>query len=171
MGPALFQEDLPWDVHNCSTPSLDRRAHGDLKHPRQLFRIADQLAIDRGLAEDVLGMGLLKVGPTDFSRRNLRCDREHRNTAAGRVVKAIDQVNASRPATADANGQFPRERSFSSGRKSRRLLMAHVLPDDRAIAAESIGETIERIPWNSIDSLNRGILQNTKQNIRDCRHC
>jgi len=143
MGPALFQEDLPWNDHHGSSPSLDRRAHRDLQHSRQLLGIADQLAVDRGLAEDVLGMGLLEVGTTDFSRRNLRRNREHRNTAAGRIVKTIDQVNASRPTTTNANGQFPRERSFSSGRKSRRLLMAHVLPDDRAIAAESIGKTIK----------------------------
>jgi hypothetical protein len=31
---APFQKDLPWDHHHGRTPALDRRAHGDLKHPR-----------------------------------------------------------------------------------------------------------------------------------------
>jgi hypothetical protein len=98
-------------------------------------------------------MGLLQVAATHFRGGNLRRNRQNGNMTAGRIVKTIDQVDASGPTTPHTNSQFPRQRCFGNRCKSLRLLLAHLLPGDRAVVAESVGEAVKGIAWDAIDSL------------------
>src|SRR5882724_6062447 len=78
------------------------RSHGDAKHAGYLFGLRDQFAVVAAVLEEVLGVRLLEVRAAELSARYLSRNREHGHTTAMTVVKAVDQVEVSGPATACA---------------------------------------------------------------------
>ena len=88
-------------------------------------------------------MGLLKVATPDLDPGDLGGDRQYRHAAALSLEQPVDQVQVPRPAAADTNRQLPRHGRFSHRRERRGLLMADVLPRERAVAPKRVGEAIQ----------------------------
>ena len=65
-------------------------------------------AVMAAIAKKLVGMGFLKVVATNLMAGNLRGDSQHRHAAAVAIVKPVDQVHITRPATSGANRQFAR---------------------------------------------------------------
>src|SRR5699024_5938053 len=59
------QRHVTGNHHHGDSLSLDRRTHRDLEHVRELTRVTDELAVHRGLAEQLLRVGLLEVAGAD----------------------------------------------------------------------------------------------------------
>jgi hypothetical protein len=98
-------------------------------------------------------MGLLKVATPDLDPRDLGGDRQHRHPAPLRLEQSVDQVQVPGAATSHAHRQPPGYGRFSRRSESRCLLMADVLPHERAITPKRIGEAIQRVARDAIDAL------------------
>jgi len=72
-------------------------------------------------------------------------DRQHRDPAAVGVEQAVDQVQVARPAARRAHRQLAGQRGLARRRERRRLLVPHVLPGDPAVAAQRVGEPVQRV--------------------------
>src|SRR5205814_47241 len=96
--PDLVQEDLAWDDDDPDAAPLECVTDRDFKDTRKLFRNADELGVDTALAEELLGVRLLKVASADLVARYVRSDREHWNAAAVRVEEPVDEMKIARPA-------------------------------------------------------------------------
>ena len=106
------------------------------------------------LREEVFRMSLLKVSTPDFSAGNLRRDGQNRNAAALAIVKAIDQMQVSGAAASGAYRQFAGEMRFRARRERGCLLMTHMNPLDLLVGANRIGDAIERVAGDAVNSLN-----------------
>jgi hypothetical protein len=60
-------------------------------------------------------VGLLEVVPADLRGRDLRGDREDRNSAAVRIEQAVDQMQVSRSAAAGAHRQLTGQPGLAGG--------------------------------------------------------
>src|SRR5580704_4624727 len=99
-------------------------------------------------------MGFLEVSTSDFRARNLRRDGQYRDSAALTVVEAVDQVHVSRPAASGAYGQFAGEMCLCTGGECAGFFIAHADPFDVVASANRIGDAIQRIAWNTVNSFN-----------------
>src|ERR1700719_3075915 len=89
---SVAQGDVSGDSNHRNAPPRERGLHRNLQDPRHLFRLRNQLAIMAALREEMFWLGLLKISAPDFIAWNLRCDGQHRNTAAVTVVEPVDQM-------------------------------------------------------------------------------
>src|SRR5580698_701191 len=104
--------------------------------------------------EDLLRIRLLKISTPDFCARNLRRDGQYGDAAALAIVKTVDQVHVSRPTASGAYGQFAGEMRLRAGGKCASLLMAHANPFDVVAGTNRVGDAIQRIAGDSVDSLH-----------------
>ena len=148
------QRDITGDSDHRNAASRDRRLHGNLQHTRHLFRLRDEFAIMAALRKQMFRMRLLEIAAPDFRARNLRCDRKHRDTAAMTIVKSVDQMEIARPATSRAHREIPGQLRFRAGRKRRRLFMPHRHPLQIFPRPDRIGDAVQRIAHQSINSLH-----------------
>ena len=132
----------------------DRLADRDLEDARHLIGAGNEFAIVAALPEQRLWMRLLKVAGADLRRRDLRRDSENGHARTVAVEEAIDEVQVARPATAGAHGEFARQMRLRARRKSADLLMPDMDPLDLPLPADRVGQAIEAIADNSIDSLD-----------------
>src|ERR1700761_2380252 len=102
----------------------------------------------------MFGMRFLEISAADFSTRNLRGDGQDRHAASLAVIQTIDQMQISRPAAASADGQFPSEMCFGSGRECGRLFVTDMNPLDILARSDRVGDAIQRIPGNTVYPLN-----------------
>src|SRR5271165_6325591 len=114
----------------------------------------------------MLGMSLLEIPAAYFRTRNLRGDRQDGHAAAMAIIKAINQMQISRPTTAGADGQFPGQMRFGTGRKGCRFFMAHVNPMDILSRADRVGNAVQRISGNAVYPLNSCLHKNFHKKIR-----
>ncbi|MDR6169968.1 hypothetical protein QE359_000997 [Curtobacterium sp. SORGH_AS776] len=147
----LGEEHVARDDEHGDAALLDRGAHRDLEQARHLGRVGDVLDVDRALAEEVLRVGLLEVAGTDLRRGDVRSDREDRHAGAVRVVEAVDQVQVAGTAAARTHGEVPGQLGLGGGGERGRLLVADVLPPDRAVLAQRVGEAVEGVPGETVD--------------------
>ena len=97
-----------------------------------------------------------KYSPPISSRRDLRGDRQHRDPAAVGVEQAVDQVQVARPAAGRAHRQLPGQRRLRGRRERRGLLVPDVLPGDRAVPAQRVGEPVQGVPRDPVHPPHTG---------------
>jgi hypothetical protein len=146
-------------------------SHRDFHHTRQLLGDADELAVHAALAEQLLRMRFLEIRAADLLARDVRGDRQHRHATAVGVEQAVDQMQVAGPAAGRADRQLSRHRRLAGGSERRRLLVAHVLPRDLAVAAQRVGEAVDRVSRQPVHPAHAGRLQGRHHHIRDrARH-
>ena len=165
----VVQEDLAGHHHHGHATAFDRMTHRDLQDPRQLLGHADQLGVDAALPEQLLGVGLLEITAADLLARDVRRDRQHRDPAAVGVEQAVDEMQVPRAAAGGAYGQLPGHRRLAGGRERCRLLVTHVLPHDLTVAAQRVGEPVDRIPRQPVHPAHAGRLQGRHHDIGNGR--
>ena len=167
---ALAEEDLAGNDDDCHAAAFEGAAHGDLQDLGELLGDAHELAVDAALTEQVLGVGLLEVPATDLLAGDVGGDGQHRHPAAVGIEEAVDQVQVAGPAAGGHHRQLSGDGGLASGCKRRRLFVADVFPADRAVAAQRVSETVERIPGKAVDAANPGGLQGLDDVVGDGGH-
>jgi hypothetical protein len=96
-------------------------------------------------------MRLLEILRADFLPWDVRGDSQHRHPAPVRVIQAVDQVQVARPAAGRAHRQLAGHSRLASCGEGRALLVPHVQPGDTSVAAQCVGEPIQRVTWNPVN--------------------
>src|SRR5260370_658083 len=84
---------------------------------------------------------------------------EHRRQALARALRferAVDQVQVARPAASCADRELAGQMCRGASREGSHLLVVHMDPLDPAVTSNGVGEAVEAITDNSIDSLDAG---------------
>src|SRR4051812_14008667 len=68
-------------------------------------------------------------------------------------------MQVARPAAGGAHGQLTGDRRFAGRRERRRLLVPDVLPTQLAVAAQGVGEAVQGITGQAVDTPNPRRLQ------------
>src|ERR1700722_5060613 len=118
-------------------------------------------------------MRLLEIAATDLVTRDVGGDREHRHATAVGVKQTIDQMQVPRATAGSADRESPGHRRLSGRRERRRLFVTNVLPGDVAVAAQRIGEAIDRISRQPVDPADAGRLEgrDTEISNRGWHYC
>src|SRR5712672_4074912 len=101
-------------------------------------------------------MGFLEISGAEFGRRDLRRDREHRHARPLTVEQAINEVQIAGSAAAGADRKLSREVRLGTGCESRDLFVPHMHPFDLALAADRIGQAVQAVADDAIDTLDAG---------------
>jgi hypothetical protein len=88
------------------------------------------------------------------------------NPVAVTVVQSVDQMQISRTAASGTNRQRSGEVGFCSSGEGRRFLMAQMDPIQFSGRADRVGNAVERVAGNSIDSLDSCFRENIHQQVR-----
>src|SRR5215216_2771906 len=129
---------------NCSS-------HCNLKDPRNLISVGNQLTILTALPEQKLRVSLLKVSAPDFSYGNMCCNCQDRHPATIAIVESINQVRVSRSAAPSAYSKFSCEVRFGSSCEGGSLLMANVHPGNIFVVfSYRISNSIQRIARDTV---------------------
>ena len=153
--------------HDRDTAPAERVLDRDAQQARQLLRLADQLAVVTALREQSLGMRLLEEPRPDLSARNVGSERQHRRTAAMRVVETLDEVRVARAAATGANREPPAELRLRPGRERGRLLVVDVDPLDAIGSTHRVDYGIEAIADEPIDPFDLSLQQDLDELIRN----
>src|SRR6202035_606350 len=104
--------------------------------------------------------------PSPWRRRPLRqtvalnrsgqTPRHHRQARTVAVEQTIDQVQVARTATSGADRETARDMRIRAGRERGDFLVPDMQPLNAAMAAQCIGEAIEAVAYDSIDTLDTG---------------
>jgi hypothetical protein len=75
------------------------------------------------------------------------------------VEQSIDEVKIARTAASGADGERARELRVCAGRESGNLLMADMDPVDLALAPDRVGDAVEAVANDTVDTLHAGSCQ------------
>jgi hypothetical protein len=106
------------------------------------MRSRDELAIVAAFLEQPLRVSLLKIAGTDFPRRNVRRDGEHRYTRALAIEEPIDEVQIARATTPRAHREITGQMRLGARRERRDFLMPDMDPLDRALPSYRVGQAV-----------------------------
>src|SRR5258708_18430279 len=70
------------------------------------------------------------------------------------VEQAVDEMQVPRPAAAGTYGEFAGQMRFRASREGRHLLMAHMHPLDLRLTTNGIGQAVETVANNAINSFD-----------------
>src|SRR5437870_10320643 len=115
-------------------------------------------------------MGLLEIIGADFAARDLRCNREDRQTAAVTVEEPVDEVKIAGAAAPGTHCELSSHVRVSAGGKGRYLLVPHMDPLDSFLAPNCLSYPVERIAHDTIDSFDSGFDQRLNEVFCYCRH-
>src|SRR5262245_20970310 len=146
-------------------PRRHRSGRSRCKDLRQLLGARHQLDVVAAFREQALGMGGLEVVDADLPARNMRGDRQHRHTAAMTIVKPVDEVQVARTAATGADRKLAGEMRLGAGGEGRGFLVAHMNPVDAFDAAQRVGEPVERIAYDAVDTPDTGLLQRFRHEV------
>jgi hypothetical protein len=166
----LGEQDVAGDDEHGDAALLDGLADRDLEQAGHLDRVRDVLDVDGALAEELLRVGLLEVPGADLRRRDVRGDREDGHAGAVRVVEPVDEVQVARPAAARADREVPGEVGFGRRGERGRLLVTDVLPADRAVLADGVGEAVEGVPGQTVDAVDVVLAERGDDGLGDGWH-
>src|SRR5215471_3261424 len=119
------------------------------------------------LCEEMFRLGFLKISAADFAAGNLRCDGEDGDTAAVRVIQPVDQMEISGTTTSSADGQSSCQMRFRAGGKRRRLFMPHMNPSNSPLSANRVGDSVERVTCDSVNSLDSRSGESVHNQVRN----
>ena len=153
--------------HHRDAPQGDGGAHGNPQDPRHLVCLRDQLAVMAALPKKMLGMGLLEIPAADFFAGHLGCDGQHRHSAALAIVEPINQVEIARTTASRAHCNLPGQVALCPGGKGSRFFVAYVHPLDLLVAPDRIGDAVQRVAGDTINTLDAGLGQRLDKDFRD----
>jgi hypothetical protein len=153
------EQDVARDHQDGNPFTTHRRLHGDPQDARQLRGRAHQLAVDAALPEEFLWVRLLEVPAADLAARNLGGDRQDGYPAAVGVEQPVEQVRVPGTAARGADRQLAGDGRIRRCGEGRSLLVSHVQPLDVAVAAQRIGEPVQRVAGQSVDAADTARLQ------------
>jgi hypothetical protein len=116
-------------------------------------------------------MRLLKIAAPNFLTWNLRGDGKNWNTTAVTIVKSIDQMQISRAATSGTNREAAGKMGFRAGGERGRFFVSHVNPFHALLFANRIGDPIEGITADSVDSFHAGLRKSLDDQSGDAFLC
>jgi hypothetical protein len=124
------------------------------------------------LRKEMFRVGFLKITTSELIAWNLRCNRQHRNTAAMAVVESVDQMQVTWTTTSSAHRQIPGEVSFRSRRECCGFFMPDGYPLDVVPRSDRFGNSIEGVSGKSVDPLNPSCHQSVNEQMcnRFIRH-
>jgi hypothetical protein len=117
------------------------------------------------LREEMFRVGLLEVPAANFIAGDLRRDGQDRNPVSVTVVESVDQVQISGTATAGANRQPAREMGIRTRGKGCRFLMPQMNPIQLFGGSNRIGNAVERVAGNTVNSPDSRSGQNVHQQV------
>ena len=144
----------PGNHHHRHAALAHGLANSDLQRARHLIGARDKLAIVAALFEQHFRVGFLKVAGADLGRGNLRGNRQHRDTRAMAIEKAVYEVKIAWSAAAGADRELAGQVRFGARREGSHLLVAHVNPLDFRLPANGVREAVEAVANDSVYSLN-----------------
>ena len=151
-GNGGFQRDVAGHDDDAHAALEDRPAHRDLEHARHLLGTRYEFAIARAFLEQALGMRLLEEARADLDRGDLRRNRHHRHARALAVEEAVDEMQIARAAAAGADGEVPGDMRVGAGGEGGHFFVAHVQPLHAAMPAHGVGEAIETVADDAVDT-------------------
>src|SRR6185437_7429057 len=132
------QGDVAGDDDDGDTTTPDGGANGIFQNVGKLRGVGNQFAVMAAFPKQILRMRLLKVTAADFSRWNLRRDRQYRRAAAMRIEQAVDEMQIAGTARPRTYREFAGDLGFTGGCESRDLLMPDVNPVDGFAFAQRV---------------------------------
>jgi hypothetical protein len=72
------------------------------------------------------------------------------------VEQSVDEVQIAGPAAAGTNGELAGQVRFGAGREGRDLFVPDVDPLDLTLSSQSVGQAIEAVADDAIDSFDAG---------------
>jgi hypothetical protein len=109
-------------------------------------------------------VGFLEIARADFCRWYVGCDRKHGHPRTMTVKQAVDKMQIAWSATAGADGKLAGQVRC---RECSRFFMAHMDPFDLALAPKRVGQTIQAIADNAIDTLDACRGESLRELVRD----
>ena len=106
------------------------------------------------LPKEILRTGFLEICAANLTAWNLRCNRQHRDTAALAIIESVDQMQIAGTAASCADSKISGEVGLSSCSEGRDLLVSYVNPLHLPLSPNRIGETVERIPGKAVNSFH-----------------
>ena len=98
-------------------------------------------------------MGFLEISAADFLRGNMGGNRKDGHAASMSIVKTINEVQVSGTTASRADGQFSGQSCLCAGGERCGFLVADTNPADPFPASYRIGDPVERIASDTVDSL------------------
>ena len=95
--------------------------------------------------EQSLRVCLLEVFGTNLSARDLRGNRQNRNTVAVTIEESVDQMEVAGSATTGAHGKTASHSSIGARREGGHFLVAHRYPTHLAVRPQRIGDSVQRV--------------------------
>lgn len=108
----------------------------------------------------------LKIVDADLAAWDMRRNGENRRAAALTVEQAVDVVEIARTATAGADRELAGDLRLGAGGESGAFFMPYVNPVDASQPPKRIGEAVQRIADDAVDSFHAGLLQRLGQILR-----
>ena len=130
-------------------PLVEGGVAGLLDEARQLVRRGDGRGEDSDVGEERVVVDLLEEVRADLPARHLATDGEHRGVGLLRVVQTVEQVDGAGADGAHADGEPVGELGLRAGRERPRLLVPHPDPLDALLAADRVGDGVERVAHHS----------------------
>src|SRR6202030_1218538 len=115
------------------------------------------------LPEQRLRMGFLEISGADLGRRYLRCDAEHGHSGAMAIEQAIDEMEVAGSAATGANGEVSRQVRFGPRREGGHFLVPNMDPFDLALAPQRVGQPVQAVAHDTIDTLYAGGGENLRE--------
>ena len=169
-GRCRLQSDVARDDNDRHATLADRFADRDLEDTRHLRCGRHELAIVTAFLEQRLGMCLLEIPAADLGAWDLRGDCEHRHARAVAVKKAVDEVQVAWPAASGTDRELAGQVCLGAGREGADLFVPHMDPLDLALAADSVGQTVQAVTDNPIDPLDASGGEGFSELIRNGCH-
>jgi hypothetical protein len=141
--------------------------NSNLQDARHLLRLRNHFAIVAAFTEKVLRMRLLEVVASNLPARNVCSDSKDGHTAAMTIAKAVDEMHVTRATATRAYGKASRQMRLGASGKCRSLLVPHRYPLDAISRADRIGNSIQRITSQSIDSFHSCFCKSIDKQVCD----
>ena len=154
MFDGIPQRHVAGNGHDRNAAFGNRGLYGDLKDAGHLLGLRDEFTVLTALAEKVFRMRFLKIPASDFTTWNLRSDRENGNTAAMTIVETVDQMHVARATTSGAHGELAGQVRFGACGERRGFLVPYADPGNAFTTSKRVGDSIQRIPCDAINSLD-----------------
>src|SRR5258705_7456401 len=163
-----LQGDVAGDHDNRDASLSDCFTDRDLERAGHLIGPGHECAIVAAILEQDFGMRFLKIISTDLGRWDLCGNGKHRYPRAVAIEQSVDEMEIAGSAAAGANCKLACQMGLGTGREGCHLLMPDMHPVDLALAPERIGQAVQAVADNAINSLDAGRDEDLRKLIGYC---
>src|ERR1700719_4382110 len=115
------------------------------------------------LRKEMFRVGFLKIGTANFVAGNLCGNGEGGDKISVTVVEPINQMQVTGTATSGTDGQASRAVGVGAGGERSGFFVSYVNPARSLSSANGVGDPVERVAGDSVDSLYSGADQRFDQ--------